>query len=161
MDSKIHIVLRDKIDICIDWLSRLSLVLVHGHVFVPIIGQNLHLHPLLLLHRQSLAPLLLHPLLVLFHKADSHVVILGLCVFLGEPQPVHVDWLGNQGGLDFGKLFGWRRPANPQLPLLNCLGHQSSSLLPQNFTDDLVVFELVLLDDFVNDAFERIRLINY
>ena len=139
------------------WLlvrSWLSLVLVHAHVLLPVVGENFDLHPLLLLDRQGLPLLLFEPLGVLFFEADSHVVLRGLRVLLRISQAVHGHWLWNERCLDFGQFF-WRwGAACSEQALLDCLVEQGASCLSIELAYVFVVFEFVLFDYFVDYTFE-------
>ena len=132
--------------------SWLALVVVHRHVFLPIVREDLSWQALLLLIGQIESVLLFEELGVLLLVAQPHVVSICLGVALGEPETPQ-DGLGLfEDSLDFV------RPALLHLHevlLKGLLEAHAGHLLNDRFASH-VLNKTRLKSYFINDALERI-----
>jgi len=82
-------------------LSVATLVVVHGHVFLPVVVEHFSGEPLLLFVRECVQLLLLEKLFVFLLEADAHVVFISLAVLFGEAETVKNGFGLSQDRLHF------------------------------------------------------------
>jgi len=129
-----------------------SLIVVHGHVFVPIVGQDLPRQPFLLFIGQIEPVLLFEELFILLREADTHVVGVRLRVALWESKTVHDGLWRLQDSLH----FVWPALLHLHVTLLKRLVETDSSHLLYGGLAFGVLNQSRLQLDFVDDALEGV-----
>ena len=145
------VVINIKVRVC----SRLALIVVHRHVFVPIVSQDLPWQSLLLFIGELEPALLLEELFILLLETESHIISISLGVTLRESETPH-HWLGLFE--DFLDFVGSALLHLHETLLKSLVKADTSHLLDDRFSTHYLD-KARLQSDFINDRFERIWLV--